>query len=392
LNKPTGRNVLERRERTDEMNASTRRKFLTIAGGALIAGGTAGYLWSDKRNFSRADIKRAKDDNPTLQPNEEEILFLASLAPSGHNTQPWSVQYLDPYHWIIGNDKTRWLPAVDPTQRETMLSIGAFLQNLEYAAGSFGYVCHSDLLAKTNQDERVIEVRLQKHAPKTPFDITKIKNRRTVRSHFLSEPLRNDDLKYFMDSEPESIYYLSAASPQGRFISEQTIQANRLQSYRDAAQQELSEWIRFSSKNAEKYRDGLTTASMEIEGIPGWVVRNFYGKSAVMKRDFRERAVDNAKQEVSESAGWILITSRDESPQELLETGRRMQRLFLKARGRSVAIHPMTQILEESSTKETLTQSLGMPEPVQFILRSGYVKRYPPPVSLRRPVGWFVRT
>lgn len=55
--------------------------------------------------------------------------------PIRHNTQPWFVQYLEPYHWIIGNDKSKWLLGVDPTQRETMLSIGAFLQNIEYAAG-----------------------------------------------------------------------------------------------------------------------------------------------------------------------------------------------------------------------------------------------------------------
>jgi len=47
--------------------------------------------------------------------------------------------------------------------------------------------------------------------------------------------------------------------------NEQTIVANRLQSYRAPAQQELANWIRFSSKDAEKYGDGLTTASMEID-------------------------------------------------------------------------------------------------------------------------------
>jgi hypothetical protein len=71
----------------------------------------------------------------------------------------------------------------------------------------------------------------------------------------------------------------------GQIINEQTIIANRLQSYRNPAQEELADWIRFSSKNAEKYRDGLTTASMEIEGVSGWVVRNFYDKGNVMKNN-----------------------------------------------------------------------------------------------------------
>lgn len=368
-----------------------RRKFIGITGGTIVAGATTSYLLSDKSNLVRADIKPADGKSKILKPDEEEVLFLASLAPSGHNTQPWFVQYLEPYHWIIGNDKSKWLPAVDPTQRETILSIGAFTQNLEYAADSLGYVCQWNLLATTNQDEQVMEVKLSNAATKNDFDIAKIKTRRTVRSDFLSEVLRKEDAAYLVNVDPEFIHYLPVTSKESQFINEQTIEANRFQAYRDAAQQELADWIRFSSKDAEKYRDGLTTAGMEIDGVSGWVVRNFYGKDKVMKNDFREVGIDRVKKQVSESAGWILITSKDNSVATLLETGRRMQRLFLTVREKSIAIHPMTQILEESSTRQTLHQSIGINDNTQFILRAGYLKNYPPPVSLRRPVDWFLR-
>ena len=256
-----------------------REQFIGIAGGTIIAAVTTSYLLSDKSNLSRADIKPTDDLNKTLKPDEKEILFLASLAPSGHNTQPWLVQYLAPYHWIIGNDRSKWLPAVDPTQRETILSIGAFLQNLEYAASSFGYACDWKLLATTNQDDRVMEVKLIKEKLINDFDTAKIKSRRTVRSDFLSDVLKKEDIEYLIDSESEFIHYLPNTSKESKFIDEQTISANRLQAYRDPAQQELANWIRFSSKDADKYRDGLTTASMEITGIPGWVVRNSYNLS-----------------------------------------------------------------------------------------------------------------
>ena len=130
---------------------------------------------------------------------------------------------------------------------------------------------------------------------------------------------------------------------------------------------------------------------MEIEGFPGWLVRNFYDEDDVMKEDFRERGINKVKQEVAASAGWILITSKDNSVATLLEAGRRMQRLFLKVREKGIAIHPMTQILEEASTQQALNQAIGISENVQFLLRTGYVKNYPSPVSLRRPVDWFIR-
>jgi hypothetical protein len=375
-----------------------RIKFISIVGGTIGAVGATAYLLSDspeerlrqRSNLVRTDLKQI-DNNKTLKPDEREILFLASLAPSGHNTQPWFVRYLAPYHWIIGNDKSKWLPAVDPNQRETMLSIGAFLQNLEYAASSFGYACDWKLLATTNQDDLVIEVKLSKKASLNNFDITKITSRRTVRSNFLGDLLKPEDITYLVDSESEFIHYLPNSSKESKFIDEQTIASNRLQSYRNPAQQELANWIRFSSKDAEKYRDGLTTAGMEITGISGWVVRNFYDKDNVMIKDFRERGIDNIRKEVSESAGWILITSQDDSVATLLETGRRMERLFLKVRERNIAIHPMTQILEEPSTSVRFNQSIGIGEHIQFILRTGYLKNYPQPVSLRRPPARFVQ-
>jgi hypothetical protein len=369
-----------------------RTKFIGIAGGSIIATLVTSYLLSDKSNLLRKELKVIDSRNVAFKLDENEILHLASLAPSGHNTQPWFVQYLEPYNWIIGNDKSKWLPAVDPTQRETILSIGAFIQNLEYAASSFGYICHWNLIAKTNQDAQVVGVKLNKIESKNPFDISKIKDRRTVRSNFLNDELKTEDLKYLTNSEQEFIHYLPTTSKEGQFLNEQTMIANRLQTYRDPAQQELADWIRFSSKDADKYRDGLTTASMEIEGFSGWIVRNFYNKDNVMKNDFREVGLEKVKKQVSESAGWILITSRDNSVATLLETGRRMQRLFLKVREKNIAIHPMTQILEESSTRQMLNQAIGISENIQFNLRVGYLKNYPQTVSLRRPVDWFIRS
>ena len=89
-----------------------RREFIGLAvGGAVVLG--AGYGLSDRRNLRRADLKPDGGDLLALEPDEAEILYLASLAPSGHNTQPWFISLLGPYHWIIGHDHRRWLPAVE---------------------------------------------------------------------------------------------------------------------------------------------------------------------------------------------------------------------------------------------------------------------------------------
>jgi hypothetical protein len=368
-----------------------RRKFLTLAGTSIVIAGVAYYLLSDKSNFVRVDEKPTETTTIPLQPGEKQILFLASLAPSGHNTQPWFVKYIEPFHWIIGNDKSRWLPAVDPTQRETILSVGAFLQNLEYAANNIGYNCQFNTLAITNQDENITDVKLTKATGIIRYDIEQIKHRRTVRSNYQSDTLKKEDSLYLIKEEIDFIHYIPNNSKEHQWLNEQTIEANRIQAYRDSAESELANWIRFSSKDAERNMDGLTLAGMEIEGIPGWYLRNFYGKKDVLKKSFREQSIDKVVKQVSQSAGWLLIISKDNSVATSLETGKRLQRVWLKIREKNIAIHPMTQIIEEASTNQILNQSIGINEPIQFILRTGYLKKYPEPVTLRRSIDRFVR-
>jgi hypothetical protein len=368
-----------------------RRSFIALTGTTLVVAGGLYYLSTDKHNFVRTDIKHDLSGVSPLKEDERAILYLASLAPSGHNTQPWLVKYIEPYHWIIGNDKNRWLPGVDPTQRETMLSIGAFLQNLEYAAAHSGYACQFTLLATTNQDENVAEVKLTRATNSIKLDVEKIKQRRIIRSNYLSDVLKKEDVAYLANNETGFIHYIPNSSAEHQWLKEQTIEANRMQAYREDAEKELANWIRFSSKDARAHCDGLTTASMEIEGVKAWFLRNFYGKADVMKNGFRDKSIDSVRKQVAASAGWLVITSKDNSVATLLETGKRLQRLLLKIREKNIAIHPMTQILEETSTMQMVNSSIGISDNIQFILRTGYVKNYPQPVSLRRPVDEFIR-
>jgi hypothetical protein len=54
-------------------------------------------------------------------------------------------------------------------------------------------------------------------------------------------------------------------------------------------------------------------------------------------------------------------------------------------------MHPMTQILEEESIGKGVAAELKIENRIQFVIRLGYVKKYPEPVSLRRPIDWFIR-
>jgi hypothetical protein len=378
-----------------------RRNFLKFSGeGILLLGGLS--MISGCSGLKRNDLPQfngEKESMKGLEKDEMEILYLASLTPSSHNTQPWTVKIVEPKHWVIGSDKKRWLPAVDPENRELFLSIGTFVENLVLAAGTFGYETDIQIVAKNRTDTDIAEIRLKKERT-VDFPIEKIKQRRTVRSDYLDQEIKTQDLKYITKHEVKSCslpnvpsphsFYFPNHTPQGKYLKEGTIEANRKQAFRDSAQEELANWIRWSNKEAKQNRNGLTPESMEIKGMGGLFVRNFYDRLSVLKKSFREQTVDIVAKQVKTCGGWLVVTSQDSNIPTLIDYGRVFENMFLKIRERMIAIHPMTQMLEEEPWRKKIAKELGLTGEVQWIMRIGYLKSYPEPVSLRMPVSWFV--
>jgi len=369
----------------------TRRQTLLAFGGS-IGVVSSGYAWSERRGLTRADI--VPEPTPELSAQMSSLLFNASLAPSGHNTQPWVVRTTND-GLAIGSDPSRWLPKVDPGNREMALSIGAFLENLLIAAPGHGYRPEFTVAASNPTESDLIHVTLTQTTTQTTETgrdvLERLRLRRTVRTGQLQRPLSGEDARALTALMKQHAYYFPRESREGRYLAEGTIEANRVQAGRDDAQAELGAWIRFRDEDARSHRDGLTPESMEIPGVAGWYVRHFMNRESVMGKTFRDQGVDRARQQVANCGGWIVLTSSDLSLGALLETGRKTERMWLAARDPRIAIHPMTQMLEESPFRDRIGEELSIANPIQFVLRVGYVESYPQPVSLRRPVSTILR-
>ncbi len=97
------------------------------------------------------------DDFWNYKKDEEKIRFLikfAVLAPSSHNTQPWS--------FSINQDKievyreiSRRLPIADTNDRQLFLSIGCAIENIVIAANYYGY---SPIVKYNDNDSSLVAV------------------------------------------------------------------------------------------------------------------------------------------------------------------------------------------------------------------------------------------
>jgi len=362
-----------------------RRAFMKNTAAALTLMSVAGLAWPRLLPAAAGELR---DFQPPrgLDEVRARILYYASLAPSGHNTQPWAVK-ITPDGFIVSQDPARRLPAVDPANRELLLSIGAFIENLYLAAGTYGFRGDLEIRAKNAFDGEIAAIVLKKDKSST-YPLSRLELRRTIRKGQLPEELKTADVDALLVPVKDDAVFFPKMSKEAGIIRQYAAEAFAAQAHRAAAQEELSRWIRFGDAEAEKHRDGLTTAGMEITGIAGLAVRLFMNSADVTKPSFIRQGIDLTNRLVSEGGGWVIITGVGANIADLIETGRKFQRLALLARELGIGIHPMTQQLEEQDWQGKVPALTGGLTP-QFILRIGYVRDYPSPVAPRRPVTWF---
>jgi nitroreductase len=371
-----------------------RRSFLkrTLAAGSMAVG--TGSLLSACSSLRRGDLPQQDFATPVNYPLDQTgvaILYHAALAPSGHNAQPWFVRIVKKNEWVIGLDPQRRLPEVDPDNREALLSLGAFAENLSLAAGSCGYKAEMEIIAENRFEQDIIKVALI-DTGSTDYPLERLKRRMTAKQGYLPDEIKKEDMQALSEPLKGRLFYFPKGTEHADCIEEGAIENFRIQVNRDNAQQELVRWVRLSNKDAERHRDGLTVAGMEIRGFKGWFVRNFIKPRDFMKPSFRQQSIDLTAKLARQGGGWLIITSEGQTVADLIETGRRFESMALTARERNLAIHPMTQYLEEKDGAQQIAVNHAANVIPQFILRVGYLKNYPEPVSLRRPVSWFVRS
>ena len=109
------------------------------AGSAAVAAGSA--AWANKNGMgSMADYKAAVAELrqiPPTAPETRDLIRYASLAPNGHNTQPWLFRPGKNGVAILP-DFGRRTPVVDPDDHHVFVSLGCAAENLAIAAGAAG--------------------------------------------------------------------------------------------------------------------------------------------------------------------------------------------------------------------------------------------------------------
>jgi len=325
------------------------------------------------------------------EPDMYKILHYASLAGSSHNSQPWKAEVFPSDSIVVFADKSRLLTVVDPKGTELCISVGAFIENLDIAANALGYKTKINLHeAGINSEMPVASIKLSNtSSPQQQEKLRELELRTTLRIPFDTCFVTKEDREKLLSIAPGKITFIPSDSPNGRFMADKELEAYTIQAYQKEAQDELASWIRFSNKDVTSKRDGLTPAGMGINGIGGFMVRNFFKPEDSKKESFVKAGVEKTHKQVENCGGWIIISVENDMVSEWVNVGRIYERVNVQCRSLNLGFHPMNQLIEVPQIEAEVNEKLVMGRKIRFVARIGYVNDYPAPVSKRRSVENF---
>lgn len=357
-----------------------RRQILIGAGAFVLAGGGASY--SEMRrmgsmedyNASVAATRRALAARPEMR----DFIRYATLAPNGHNTQPWRFQVGEGQIHILP-DPTRRTPIVDPDDHHVFVSLGAAAENLALACAARGRPGEISFSA-ANTGAVVFSFGGGRAPEPSLFDA--IVRRQSTRADYDGRIVASADLGALAKAAetPGVELVLITDRPQIDRVRDLILAGNSVQLADEAFVRELKSWIRFSPRQAMSSGDGLFAAASGNPALPDWL------GSFLFAMAFKPDA-DNDKyaRQIRSSAGVAVFVSERDDKEHWVRVGRACQRFALQATALGLKIAFVNQPVEVASLRPDLAALVGMPgRRPDIVMRFGYGPALP--FSARRRV------
>ena len=306
------------------------------------------------------------------------MVELACLAPSVHNTQPWTWRISGPVVWLYA-DHDRKLEVEDPLGRNMLISSGAALHHFQTAARALGWRSQVERFPDVRDPTVVAQLRLHRDKPDEAAAVLEaMRNRCTDRRRFTSWPVPDAHLEALAEEarawDASAVPVLDIAT---RFRLELAIgRALDLQERDPDATIEQRRW----------------TGRAGDDGVPLAVVREALAGDEHPHR-FGSGLLRDSGAEVESSDALIVLGGETDDPPAWVRTGEALSALWIRATRTGLSVVPLSQPVEVPATRAELHQILGGSLAPHLLLRIGWqaIGRSELPRTLRRPVDEVLR-
>lgn len=310
-----------------------------------------------------------------------DLIRYATLAPSGHNTQPWQFS-------VQGNririfpDFTRRLPVVDPDDHALYISLGCALENLIIAAKHAGYDAAVAYFPHTEPKECLLVELKQANSAIDDGLFKAITERQSTRRLYDGRTIPAEHLNKLMDASREEgvAFKLFMQPDEVEPVIEFVKEGNRAQFADKAFVDELVSWIRFSKKEVAQHQDGLSSAAMGFPSVPRWLGRVFLSLTSP------EGQAKNCEKMIRSSSALMLFISEKNDKTAWVKLGQSFERVALTATSLNIRMAHVNMPCEVEPVRVKLAKHLGLGDAQPLLLlRIGYAD--PMPRSSRRPLS-----
>jgi nitroreductase len=273
------------------------------------------------------------------------LLRYAILAPSSHNTQPWTFAVDRVDQVSVYADASRWLRVADADKRELFISVGCALENLVVAAEHFGYTTQVSYFPAPADESLVATVRMRCNgdpaSPRSPHLFDAIVARHTNHETFTARPIPGPQLEWLRACcfEPDIRLFLTEDPDIRRRADELVVESDARQFADPAYREELAYWI-----------------GQGVFGTP-WLMAQI-AKLAVAYINLGSSVASKDSEVLMSAPMLALLASRENDRASQVRVGQAFERIYLTATALGIAIRPMSQVLELPEQKEKLAKLL----------------------------------
>jgi hypothetical protein len=316
-------------------------------------------------------------EDTTSPLDRRELLRLAILAPSSHNTQPWLFQH-EPMGLRVRPDFSRRCPVVDPDDAHLWKSLGCAAETVVHAAAAQGH--QARVTFDSRQQDVAVAFERSRGVRATELSRA-IPRRQCVRGPYEPEPLEASELRLLERAgrgEGVRPVLLTGLAEREQAL-EYLVEANRAQLGDPAFREELLGWTRFNPSAARATGDGLAGRVAGRPPLPTGLGRRL--ARHLLTPDAQNLADARA---VRHCAGLVVFLATRDAIPAWVEVGRAAVRFALHATALGIRTAFLNPVIEVRPLRAQLESWLGARgEHALLMMRFGYGR--PAPFSLRRP-------
>lgn len=380
------------------MPMSRRKAIALVGGGVVLAAGAAagGFALTRTPHAALAPWRAA---GTPAEPRMRALSW-ALLAPNPHNLQPWAADLRTPGAVILLADPERRLPQTDPFDRQIAIGLGCFLELMVMAAAQDGWTVSLALFPEGENADRlgtapVAVARFTQGgaAPDPLFAHAQL--RRSAKVPFdMERPPEADALAAVTAAAGVHARAEATAAPDAAAaLSALAWAAWEREATTPAAHRESVDLMRLGRAEIEANPDGIDLGGAFLESLmlAGLVTRE--GLATPGHPAF-EAGRDMYRAMIAASPGWIWLATPGNGRTHQIAAGRAWLRANLAATALGLALHPVSQSLQEypEMAEHRAAAQAGLAGPGETIQMLGRIGRAPPqPPTPRRPVEAMLR-